>query len=325
MHTDITALLEPRSQNIAIETHDFQHEAGKPDDKSSLAVRVVTGFVIIGPLLALAAIPFFVWGWGFSWIDLGLLVGMYLVTAFGITVGYHRLFTHRSFETFGWIKGVQGVMGSMAVQGSLFTWVADHRKHHQHSDLEGDPHSPHLHGQGVWGVIQGAWHSHVGWLFNKGVPNHERYIKDLSKSKLLTAVDKLFPVWVLLGMLIPAVIGGLLKMSWVGVLTGFVWGGMARMFLVHHVTWSVNSACHLWGARPYASGDQSRNNPIFGVLAMGEGWHNAHHAFPTSARHGLKWWQVDVSYYVIWVLQKCRLAWAVRIPSKEALARAEQV
>jgi stearoyl-CoA desaturase (Delta-9 desaturase) len=323
VHNDTTALLD--SHSVMIETHDFQPQSRTPDLRSSLTVRMVTASVILVPLLALVAIPFCIWGWGFSWIDLGLLVGMYLITAFGITIGYHRLFTHRSFETFGWIKALYGIMGSMAVQGTLFTWVADHRKHHQHSDDDGDPHSPHLNGRGVWGVIKGAWHSHVGWLFEKGIENHERFVKDLSKSKSLTMVDRLFPVWVLVGMLIPAIIGGLLKMSWVGVLTGFVWGGIVRMFLVHHVTWSVNSACHLWGARPYASGDQSRNNPIFGILAMGEGWHNAHHAFPTSARHGLKWWQFDVSYYVIWLMQKCRLAWAVRIPSEEVIARASQV
>ncbi len=323
MQTETTALLDQNTYTI--ETHEQHHDEVPDYDKASTAVRIVTAIVIIGPLLAIAAIPFFVWGWGFSWIDLGLLIGMYLMTAVGITVGYHRLFTHRSFESFGWIKGMFAIFGSMAVQGPLFTWVADHRKHHQHSDLDGDPHSPHLHGSGIWDVIQGAWHSHVGWLFNKGVSDHGRFVKDLSKSKLLSFIDKSFLLWLVVGMIFPAVLGGLLKMSWVGVLTGFVWGGLVRMFLVHHVTWSVNSACHLWGARPYASGDQSRNNPIFGVLAMGEGWHNAHHAFPTSARHGLKWWQVDMSYYMIWVLQKCRLAWAVRLPSKEAIDRAAQV
>ena len=209
----------------------------------------------------------------------------------------------------------------MAVEGSLFHWVALHRRHHQHSDRPGDPHSPHLHGEGIRGLLRGLWHAHLGWIFQPDPPDLDRYFKDLQQSRLLRVVSALFPVWVALGLLLPGVLGGVITGTWGGVWTGLIWGGLVRVFLVHHVTWSVNSVCHLWGFQPYQSADESRNNFLFGVLAMGEGFHNTHHAFPTSARHGLRWWQPDVSYYVIRVLSWLGLAWDVKVPSKEAQAR----
>lgn len=290
--------------------------------RAPLLVRLVTLGLIVVPLLGLVAAPFFLWGWGFSWVDVGLLIGMYLLTALGITVGFHRLFVHRSFETYTWVKFVFAVLGSMAVQGSLFKWVAYHRKHHQHSDTPDDPHTPHHAGRGVLGVIVGVWHSHIGWFFLADPPNLRDYVKDLARSRVLRVANALWPLWVVLGFAIPAVLGGLVKMSWLGVWTGLIWGGLVRVFLVHHVTWSVNSACHLWGLRPYRSEDESRNNVIFGILALGEGWHNAHHAFPSSARHGLRWWQIDVSYYFIRLLSWVGLAWKVRVPSNEAQEKA---
>jgi stearoyl-CoA desaturase (Delta-9 desaturase) len=294
-----------------------------PVGRAPLIVRVVTLVVIVVPLLGLIAAPFFVWGWGFSWADLGLLLGMYLLTALGITVGFHRLFVHRSFETYTWVKVVFAALGSMAVQGSLFKWVAYHRRHHQHSDTPDDPHTPHHSGRGVLGVIRGAWHAHIGWFFQSDPPDLSDYIRDLEKSRAMRVADALFPLWIVVGLAIPALIGGLVKGSWLGVWTGLIWGGLVRIFLVHHVTWSVNSACHLWGLRPYQSEDESRNNVIFGILALGEGWHNAHHAFPTSARHGLQWWQIDVSYYLIRLLSWIGLAWKVKLPSAQAIERAQ--
>ena len=281
-------------------------------------MRVVTLVVIVVPLLGLVAAPFFLWGWGFSWTDMGLLLGMYLVSALGITVGFHRLFVHRSFETYSGVKFAFAVMGSLAVEGSLFRWVALHRQHHQHSDMPDDPHTPHHRGRGVLGVLLGGWHAHIGWLFEAVPPDLNAYVKDLTKSRELRIANALWPLWVVLGLLIPALIGGLVKGSWLGVWTGLIWGGLVRILLVHHVTWSVNSACHLWGLRPYRSEDESRNNVIFGILALGEGRHNAHHAFPTSARHGLRWWQIDISYYFIRLLSWVGLAWKVRVPSNEA-------
>jgi stearoyl-CoA desaturase (delta-9 desaturase) len=284
-------------------------------------VRLVTYFAIIVPLLAVIAVPFFLWDWGFHWTDLGLLVGLYLLTLLGITVGFHRLFVHRSFETYTWVKVVLAVLGSMAVQGPMLKWVAMHRRHHQYSDTSDDPHSPQHEGRGVLGLLRGFWHAHIGWFFEADPPDLDRYVKDLSASRTLRVVSALFPVWVALGLVIPAVLGGVITLSWAGVWTGLIWGGLVRVFLVHHVTWSVNSACHLWGFRPYSSDDQSRNNPVFGVLALGEGWHNTHHAFPTSARHGLRWWQIDASYWVIRSLALLGLAWDLKQPTKEAQFR----
>ncbi len=292
-----------------------------PPERISLAVRLAVLIVILVPLLGVAAAPFIVWGWGFRWTDLILLLSLYFLTALGITVGYHRLFVHRSFETNIVVKFVFAVLGSMAVQGPLLKWVATHRKHHQHSDKEGDPHSPHVESAGIFGVLRGAWHAHIGWMFDPDPPDLESYVQDLRRSRALLIENALFPVWVALGLLIPAVLGGLLTKTWSGVWTGLIWGGLVRVFLVHHVTWSVNSACHLWGLRPYRSNDESRNNAVFGVLAMGEGWHNTHHAFPTSARHGLKWWQIDISYWVIWILERTGLAWDVKLPSPQAELR----
>jgi stearoyl-CoA desaturase (delta-9 desaturase) len=300
-----------------------QTTAGLPD-RAPLMVRLFTLVMIVVPLMGLVAAPFFLWGWGFSWTDMGLLIGMYLLTALGITIGFHRLFTHRSFETYAWVKVVLAAFGSMAIQGSLFKWVAYHRRHHQHSDTPNDPHTPNHAGRGILGVLRGAWHAHIGWLFQPDPPDLEDYVKDLKKTRALRVAAAVWPVWIIVGMIIPALVGGLVSLSWAGVCTGLIWGGLVRIFLVHHVTWSVNSACHLWGTRPFASNDESRNNVIFGILALGEGWHNAHHAFPTSARHGLRWWQIDMSYYLIRAMGCVAIAWSVKLPSRQALDRARQ-
>jgi stearoyl-CoA desaturase (Delta-9 desaturase) len=277
---------------------------------TELALNLVA---IILPFLGLAAAVFLFWGRGFRWVELGLLAGMYGLTAVGITVGFHRLFTHRSFETNRVVKFVLAVLGSMALQGPLLNWVALHRRHHQLSDQPEDPHTPHHQGRGVLGVCRGLWYAHLGWLFRPYPPNLMRYVKDLRQSRMLSTISTLFPLWVAVGLLVPTVLGGLLTLSWTGALCGLVWGGLARIFLVHHVTWSVNSICHLWGGHPYATGDDSRNNALVGILAIGEGWHNNHHAFPTSACHGLRWWQLDLSYEFIRLLTLVGLAWDVKV------------
>jgi stearoyl-CoA desaturase (delta-9 desaturase) len=282
-------------------------------------MQVANAIAVIVPFLGLVLGIVFLWGHGFSWVELGLFLGMYIVTGVGITVGYHRLFTHRAFETSRVVQFILAVLGSMAVQGPLMQWVAMHRRHHQHSDQEGDPHSPHLHGGGFFDLVRGAWHAHVGWVFRPDPADLAHYNRDLRQSRTLRAASALFPLWVALGLIIPAVVGGVLTASWMGALFGLIWGGLARIFLVHHITWSVNSVCHIWGRRPYPSGDHSRNNFVFGILALGEGWHNNHHAFPTSARHGLRWWQFDLSYYVIRGMALLGLVWKVKLPSKQAL------
>jgi stearoyl-CoA desaturase (delta-9 desaturase) len=244
---------------------------------------------------------------------------MYTVTGLGITVGYHRLFTHRSFETVRPVEFLLAVLGSMAVQGPVLKWVAIHRRHHQHSDRPEDPHSPHHRGGGITGVLAGFWHAHIGWIFRTDCPDLRRYVRDVRSDGLIRVASRLFGVWVFLGLLIPTILGGALTGTWSGALLGLLWGGLVRIFLGHHVTWSINSVCHLWGSRPFDRGDQSRNNLVFGVLGLGEGWHNNHHAFPSSARHGLRWWQLDLSYLAIRALESLGLAWRVRVPAHEKI------
>lgn len=286
----------------------------------STFTRIATLVAVILPFCGLFLAAVFLWGWGFNWGELGILLGMYLFTAIGITVGFHRLFTHRSFDTNPVVKFILGVLGSMAVQGPLLNWVAQHRRHHQNSDKDDDPHSPHLHGKGFLGLLRGLWFAHLGWLFHPEPSNLFKYVKDLRQSRMMRTVSALFPVWVLVGLLVPSALGFWLLGGWKGALLGLIWGGLVRIFFVHHVTWSVNSICHLWGRQPYPNGDQSKNNFLVGVLALGEGWHNNHHAFPTSARHGLRWWQIDVSWYVIRFLALCRLAWNIKKPESLALS-----
>jgi stearoyl-CoA desaturase (Delta-9 desaturase) len=295
----------------------------EPPLSISMTTRVVTLIVVSTPFLGLVAGIAFLWGRGFTWVDLGLLLGMYLVSGLGITVGFHRLFSHRAFETNAVVQFVLAAMGSMAVQAPLLKWTAVHRFHHQHSDREEDPHSPHNHGTGLSGLLRGAWHAHLGWVF-KPERELDHYVKDLRQSKVLRTAHALFPVWIAGSLLIPAVLGGVLTGSWMGAVFGLVWGGLARICLIHHVTWSVNSVCHIWGRQPFRGGDHSRNNFLFGILALGEGWHNNHHAFPTSARHGLQWWQFDLSYWVIRGLALVGLAWKVKVPGHRELEKSVQ-
>jgi len=275
---------------------------------------------VIVPFVGFVAAVVLLWGVAFDWIHLVLLGGMYALTAVGVTVGYHRLFTHCSFRTVTPVKFILGVLGSMAVEGPIIRWAAQHRLHHQHSDCEGDPHSPHVHGEGIVATLRGFWHAHMGWIIQPEIKGLGRYVPDLNNDRTVRFVSKTFTIWVVIGLLVPAAIAGLLTLSWYGALLGFLWGGLGRIFLVHHATWSINSVCHMWGTKPFRSHDESRNNLIFGVIGLGEGWHNNHHAFPASARHGLRWWEVDVSYAIIRLLVLCRLASHVRVPSVERIA-----
>ena len=281
--------------------------------------RTATILVVVLPFVGLIAAMALSWGEWFTWTHVVMLAVGYVLTGLGITVGFHRLFTHKSFEAGPVVTAVLGVLGSMAVQGSLIDWVQDHRRHHQHSDKPDDPHSPHVHGEGLKAWVKGVWHSHIGWFFTRRPKGMERYAPDLWKNPLIRFVDRMFVLWVALGLLIPAAIGYAATGTWGGALLGLLWGGLARVFLIHHVTWSVNSVCHLWGTRPFRSHDHSRNNPIFGVLALGEGWHNNHHAFPASARHGLRWWEFDISYITIRAMEVVGLARNVRVPERARL------
>ena len=288
--------------------------------RSSTPQRVATLLAVSIPFLGVIGAVCCVWGWGFSWPELASLLLMYFATGFGTTVGYHRLFSHRSFETHRPVRFLLSVLGAMSVQGPVLKWVSVHRRHHHHSDETGDPHSPHHYGGGIRGVLAGLWHAQVGWMFTADHPDLADYVRDLQVDPGVRFTSRWFSLWVVIGLLIPTALGGYWTGTWAGALLGFVWGGPVRVFLVQHATWSVNSICHLWGSQPYRSHDESRNNLLCGLLALGEGFHNAHHAFPTSARHGLRWWEIDLSYMVIRIMQLVGLAWRVRVPSTRTVA-----
>lgn len=290
---------------------------------AALSDRIAMTAAVTLPLLGCLIAALLLWqqGW-MGWLHVGLLLGGWALTTLGITIGFHRLLSHRAFQTYGWIRAFWTLLGAMSVEGSPLIWCAVHRLHHQQSDQAGDPHSPHLHGSGFWNALRGLWFAHTGWLFTGywSRPQLERFVPDLLADRLLTSVDRLYYVWVLFSLTLPAALGGLCSQSWQGAWLGLLWGGLVRIFLTHHITWSINSICHVWGRREFASADHSCNNWLCGLLAFGEGWHNNHHAFPNSARQGLAWWQFDASWLVIRTLQACRLAWKVRLPKPEWLA-----
>ena len=282
-------------------------------------LKIVNLIAIATPFIGFLVAAIFFWGTLFNGVQLAIFGFMYAITSIGITIGYHRLFTHSSFKTSRFMTAVFAAFGSMAIEGPVLQWVADHRRHHQCSDDEGDPHSPHLHSGGILEALKGMWHSHMGWMINPRTKQSMRYVGDLRKDKLVRRMSKLFPLWVLISLALPALLGGLMTLTWMGAFLGFLWGGLVRICFVHHVTWSINSVCHIWGAQPFSTNDHSRNNLIMGVFALGEGWHNNHHAFQSSARHGLRWWQLDMSYIIIWFMSKVGLVYDVRVPTKERI------
>jgi stearoyl-CoA desaturase (delta-9 desaturase) len=299
--------------------HEINGYAGLP-----LRSRIANLIAILLPVVGLIVGIVYMWGNGVDWPQLVLMTLMYILTGMGITVGYHRYFTHKSFSAGPVVVAALGILGSMAVEGSILRWCATHRKHHQHSDSEDDPHSPHGHGDGIRAMLKGFWTAHMGWIFHPPGDPLDRYVPDLIRDNLIRRISGLFPLWVALSLVIPTLLGGLLEIALGGgflrgAFLGFIWGGLVRVLVVHHITWSVNSICHLWGSRPFRSGDHSRNNVIVGVLALGEGWHNNHHAFPTSARHGLEWWQFDSSWIAIRTMERLGLVRDVRVPAAERI------
>jgi stearoyl-CoA desaturase (delta-9 desaturase) len=235
-----------------------------------------------------------------------------VLTGYGVTLGFHRLLTHRSFQTYKPVEYALAAIGSMAVQGPVMTWVADHRKHHAHTDKEGDPHSPHGHGGGIKGALSGLWYAHMGWLFDRaGEAAPERYAKDLVEDRGMRLIQKSFLVFVIAGFLLPFGLGFALGGTLADGLTGALWGGAVRIFLLHHVTWSINSVCHFFGTRRFAVDDESTNVFWLSLLSFGESWHHNHHAFPRSAVHGLKWWEVDPTAWMVRAMKRTKLAWNV--------------
>ncbi len=276
---------------------------------------------VVLPFLGVLAAVVLLWNRAVDAADLAILAVTYMLTAVGVTVGYHRLLTHRAFQTHPWLERTFAVLGSLSVQGSVMDWVADHRKHHAHTDREGDPHSPHVgHGSG----LAGLWHAHVGWLLEtQGQADWRRYASELYEDPAMRAIGRSFPLLALISLLAPAAAGFVVHGGTVGgALRGLVWGGLVRIFIVHHVTWSVNSVCHFFGSRRFDVDDHSTNVGWLAVLSLGESWHHNHHAFPRSAYHGLRWWEVDPSGLIISGLERVGLAWnVVRIAPERQRSR----
>jgi stearoyl-CoA desaturase (Delta-9 desaturase) len=265
--------------------------------------RMILLVVVIAPLLATLYAIVLLWQRLVTWEDLAIMAGMYFLTAIGITIGYHRMLTHRSFEAHPAVRFIFLALGSMAIEGPAIVWAATHIKHHAHADDDDDPHSP----------LHGFFHAHVGWFMNGFEAEPEVYGKWLLKDRMVMFMSHTFLLWAALGLIVPFLLAG-----W----TGLLWGGLVRVFLTHHVTWSVNSVCHTFGQRMFETKDQSRNQWLVGLLAFGEGWHNNHHAFPRSAMHGLRWWQFDLSAYIIRLLEKIGLIWNVnRVSTNNLQAR----
>lgn len=280
---------------------------------------VLKTFLLVPFLALLAAVPF-AWGWGLSWLDLVLAGTFYTLATLGVTVGYHRYFTHGAFKTNRALRIILAITGSMAVQGSVIFWVASHRRHHAYADRDGDPHSPWLFGTSLPALLRGFWHSHMGWMFRREVSSFERFAPDLLADRDLRVVTRHFWAWIVLSLALPALLGGLLTWSWWGAVTAFFWAGLVRIAFSHHVTWSVNSICHMVGSRPFRSRDRASNFWPLALLSMGESWHNSHHADPTCARHGVLRGQIDVSARLIWILEKLGCVRNVRWPRPERLA-----
>jgi stearoyl-CoA desaturase (delta-9 desaturase) len=286
--------------------------------------RIITGIVTIVPVVSLLLVGWQLWDSLLGWSDIFVFLLLYVLTGLGVTVGFHRLFTHRAFRTTRSVRAALAILGSAAIEGPVISWVADHRKHHQFSDREGDPHSPHVgYGDGWRGALRGLAHAHVGWLFihtHRG--RRARYAPDLLADPVVSWVDGTFIVWALGGLVAAFVLGWLIGGSLRDGLTGLLWGGAVRMLVLHHVTYSINSLCHFFGRQRFETGDQSRNLAWLALFSFGEAWHNNHHAFPTSAVHGLRRWEVDPSAVVIAVLERVGLAWGVvRISPERQVAK----
>ncbi|MBO0839945.1 MAG: acyl-CoA desaturase [Sciscionella sp.] len=290
---------------------------GKRRIAAHIAVYI---FLLVPTAMLIAAIPL-AWGWGLSWLDIAIGVAFFYVSGMGVTIGYHRYLTHGSFKAKRWLRIVLAICGSFALQGPPIIWVADHRRHHAFSDREGDPHSPWLYGTSPIAVAKGFWHAHMGWTFKRNLTNKRRFAPDLLADKDIVRVNNLFGLWTALTLVLPGVIGGLITWSWWGAFTAFFWAGVVRVAVLHHVTWSTNSICHMLGERPFSARDRSANFWPLAILSFGESWHNLHHADPTCARHGVRRGQLDTSARLIWVFEKFGWVYNVRWPTPARLNR----
>jgi stearoyl-CoA desaturase (delta-9 desaturase) len=283
--------------------------------------QVALFLFIVVPFVALVAAVPLLWGRGLDPVDLVIALTMYLVTGHGVTIGFHRLFAHRAFRAVRPLQAVLAVAGSMAVQGPVIRWVADHRRHHRFTDRDGDPHSPWRYGRSVRGVARGLFYSHLGWLFDVEQTPEAKYAPELCADPMISRISRNFPLWVVVSMLLPPLVGGLWTGTLVGAWWAFFWGSLVRVALLHHVTFSINSVCHVTGRRPFRTRDESRNVWWLALPSFGEAWHNFHHADPTSARHGVRRFEIDTSAILIRIMERLRWVDHVRWPDPDSIAR----
>jgi stearoyl-CoA desaturase (delta-9 desaturase) len=290
------------------------------DAPQNLAAGIAMWVFVIGPIVGLAVAVPFAWGWGLSTLDIVMAGVGYVVSGFGVTAGYHRCFTHRSFRARRGLRIALAVAGSLAVEGSPVQWVANHRRHHAFADREGDPHSPWRYGTNVRALLKGLLHAHIGWMLRRELSNRARFAPDIKADRDLRLIGQLFGPLTAVSLLAPALVGGLVTGSWSGAAAGFFWAGVIRMALLHHVTWSVNSVCHVAGTRPFASRDKATNFWPLALLSFGESWHNSHHADPSAARYGVLRGQIDPAARLIWVFEKLRWAHDVHWPRVDRMS-----
>ncbi|MDP9181354.1 MAG: acyl-CoA desaturase [Actinomycetota bacterium] len=317
----MTELLEAPITTIAYDSDESRPLQQVPTTEFKARwEQVALAIFIVVPLLGIFGAGFVLWGTGLSVVDVTLAVVFYTITLYGITVGFHRLFTHGSFKAVRPLRIALAVAGQMAIEGPVTRWVADHRRHHAYSDEEGDPHSPWRYGTGFRALSKGLFYAHIGWLFDVEQTDQKRFAPDLLADRDIARVARLFPVLVAVSLLAPAVLGGLITWSWTGALTAFFWASVVRIGLLHHMTWSINSICHTWGKRPFVTKDRAVNVAWLAVISGGESWHNLHHADPTCARHGVDKGQLDSSARLIRWFERAGWARDVRWPKAERLA-----
>jgi stearoyl-CoA desaturase (delta-9 desaturase) len=283
----------------------------RPSRRAVVTDRVVTSLFVAGPVVVLAIALPLLWNEAVSLRDLVIAAVFYLVAGFGISVGFHRLFTHHSFTANRPLKFILAAAGSMAFEGSVTSWVANHRRHHMFSDQPGDPHSPHRYGTGTVAKLRGLFYAHIGWLFTPDVTSKDRFAPDLLRDRDLVVASRLFPVFAALSFAIPFGLGWAITGTFAGALTALIWAGLVRMAVFHHVTWSINSICHMFGTKPFDTKDRSTNFAPLAFVSLGESWHSYHHANPSSARHGVLPRQVDLSASLIRLLEHA--GWATRV------------
>jgi len=291
-----------------------------PTDTACRTQMVVATVLVFGPLIAIGAAIATLWDHGISWLDLGLTLGLYVFTGMGLAVGFHRLFTHNSFVPRRWLRITLAIAGTMAIEGTVTSWVSQHRRHHFYSDRPGDPHSPVPEGPGTANQLLGLWHAHAGWLFTPSEVNAERWGPDLLDDPDVAFITRTAGWWIALSFVLPTVIGLAVTGTWWGALMALLWAGVVRMALLHHVTWGTNSLCHVFGRRPFRTKDNSTNFAPLAILTFGDSWHNAHHAFPGLARHGVDRGQIDIGAWTIRLFERMGWATGARWPRPELLA-----